>query len=210
MDRMYRLTRHVYDLSRRYYLLGRDRLIAELDLAPGESLCEIGCGTARNLIKTAQAYPAAGPFYGFDISEEMLKTARASVTREGLEGRIRLAQASAADWAPEALFPGTPAPRRLVFSYSLSIMPVWREALEAALKALPPGGTLHIVDFGDQAGLPGWFRAGLYAWLRLFHVEFRPELLDALKAHGAASEDRVEIRPILKGYAYLATVHRAG
>jgi hypothetical protein len=28
MDRMYRLTRHVYDLTRAYYLLGRDRMLA--------------------------------------------------------------------------------------------------------------------------------------------------------------------------------------
>ena len=32
MDDMYRLQRHIYDLSRAYYLLGRDQLIAELDL----------------------------------------------------------------------------------------------------------------------------------------------------------------------------------
>ena len=34
MDDMYRLQRHIYDLSRAYYLLGRDQLIAELDLQP--------------------------------------------------------------------------------------------------------------------------------------------------------------------------------
>jgi S-adenosylmethionine-diacylgycerolhomoserine-N-methlytransferase len=28
MDRMYRLTRHVYDFTRAYYLLGRDRMLA--------------------------------------------------------------------------------------------------------------------------------------------------------------------------------------
>ena len=32
MDRVYRHQRHFYDLTRRWYLLGRDRLIA--DLAP--------------------------------------------------------------------------------------------------------------------------------------------------------------------------------
>jgi len=37
MDRMYRHTRHIYDLTRKPYLLGRDRLIAELGVEGGGS-----------------------------------------------------------------------------------------------------------------------------------------------------------------------------
>ena len=58
MDRMYRRQRHIYDLSRKFYLLGRDEAIARLRPAPGDKVLEIGCGTGRNLIKLAQAYPA--------------------------------------------------------------------------------------------------------------------------------------------------------
>ena len=53
MERMYRWQRHVYDLSRKYYLWGRDRLVAELDLGATETLLEVGCGTARNLVAIA-------------------------------------------------------------------------------------------------------------------------------------------------------------
>ena len=49
MNRMYRRQRHIYDGTRRYYLLGRDRLISGLKPAPGASVLEIGCGTGRNL-----------------------------------------------------------------------------------------------------------------------------------------------------------------
>ena len=35
MNRMYRLQRHVYDATRLYYLLGRDRMIANLRPADG-------------------------------------------------------------------------------------------------------------------------------------------------------------------------------
>ncbi|MEI7861219.1 MAG: hypothetical protein WCJ21_01255, partial [Planctomycetota bacterium] len=31
MDRMYRMTRHIYDITRRYYLLGRDRMLEEVE-----------------------------------------------------------------------------------------------------------------------------------------------------------------------------------
>ena len=55
MDRMYRRQRHIYDLTRKFYLLGRDRLIADLEVAAGDRVCEVGCGTARNLIALAWA-----------------------------------------------------------------------------------------------------------------------------------------------------------
>ena len=59
MDRMYRRQRHIYDLSRKFYLLGRDEGIARLRPASGDKMLEIGCGTGRNLVKLAQAYPEA-------------------------------------------------------------------------------------------------------------------------------------------------------
>ena len=36
MDRMYRNQRHIYDLSRKYYLAGRDEAIARLGRGPGD------------------------------------------------------------------------------------------------------------------------------------------------------------------------------
>ena len=36
MDRIYRRQRHIYDLSRKFYLLGRDEAIAGLDAGPSD------------------------------------------------------------------------------------------------------------------------------------------------------------------------------
>ena len=44
MDRVYRHQRHVYDLTRKYYLLGRDPLIARLDVPAGGHVLELGAG----------------------------------------------------------------------------------------------------------------------------------------------------------------------
>jgi S-adenosylmethionine-diacylgycerolhomoserine-N-methlytransferase len=74
MDLVYRRQRYVYDLTRKYYLFGRDRLIHELALKPGERLVEVGCGTARNLVRIARLYPDA-ELFGLDASQEMLKSA---------------------------------------------------------------------------------------------------------------------------------------
>ena len=57
MDRVYRDQRHIYDLTRKYYLLGRDGLIADLDVPAGGAVLEIGCGTGRNLIAVGKAWP---------------------------------------------------------------------------------------------------------------------------------------------------------
>ena len=79
MDRLYSRQRFIYDATRRYYLWGRDELIANLDVPEGGTALEIGCGTARNLVAAARRYPSARLF-GLDISEVMLATAHGSLS----------------------------------------------------------------------------------------------------------------------------------
>lgn len=175
MDEVYRHQRYIYDLTRKYYLFGRDALIRDLALRDGERVIEIGCGTARNLIAIAKRYPGAR-LYGLDASQEMLKSASAAIARHGLSGRIRLVHAYAEDLSP-ALF-GEDAPfDRAIFSYSLSMIPDWREALRAAAAAVRPDGQIHAVDFGDLTGLGRIFAKLLRWWLHRFHVEPRVEIL---------------------------------
>ncbi len=204
MDRIYRRQRHLYDATRKYYLLGRDRLIAELDPPGGGTVLEIGCGTGRNLIAAARAYPQASLF-GLDVSGLMLEVAAGRVGRAGLSARIRLACGDAARFRPEALF-ARRSFDRVFFSYSLSMIPEWRAAIDAALAAVAPGGRLHLVDFGRQEGLPAPFRALLYAWLRRFHVAPDAAHAEALRATAAAIGAGYAQRSLYRGYAWTATV----
>ena len=103
MDRVYRHQRHFYDATRKYYLLGRDPMIAGLNPPDRGSILEIGCGTGRNLVLAGGAYPKTS-LYGIDISNEMLATARKKITVAGLGDRANLAYADAADFSPVALF----------------------------------------------------------------------------------------------------------
>ncbi|MBX3500981.1 MAG: class I SAM-dependent methyltransferase [Alphaproteobacteria bacterium] len=183
MDRIYRHQRHVYDATRKFYLLGRDRLIAGLRARDCDHVLEIGCGTARNLIIAAQRYPGAR-LYGIDLSVEMLATAERAVRRAGLVRRIRLARADAAVFDPQALF-GVARFQRVFASYSLSMIPPWREALAQAIGAVAPGGQLHVVDFGEQSRLPAIFRFALRRWLAAFHVTPHAELEAALAERAA-------------------------
>lgn len=179
MDNVYRRQRHIYDLTRKYYLLGRDRLIRELNASPGEKIVEIGCGTARNLISISKAYPEA-QLYGLDASKEMLLSAEESVAQAGFKENVSLAHGLAEDMTP-ALFGVDGKFDRAIFSYSLSMIPDWQGALKTAAENVRPGGTIHIVDFGDLEGLWRPVARGLRAWLRLFHVAPRDTLLKALE-----------------------------
>jgi len=179
MDKVYRRQRYVYDFTRKYYLLGRDRLIGELDAKPGDRVVEIGCGTARNLIRIAETYPEA-KLYGLDASAEMLRTAGERLAAAGLAGRVVLAHALADELSP-ALFGSDGAFDHVVFSYSLSMIPDWRGALRAAAKVVQPQGFIHVVDFGDLASLWPGAAALLRAWLRQFHVAPRGALLAKLE-----------------------------
>lgn len=204
MDGVYRSQRHIYDLTRKYYLLGRDRLIRELKPAPGQTVLEVGCGTGRNMILAARRYPEAR-FYGFDISEMMLETAENKVRAAGLSDRITLAQGDASDFTAQALF-GIEAADRVFCSYTLSMIPPWRAALEQALQATAADGSFHVVDFGQQERLPGAARALLGRWLALFHVTARPDLRDALEEAAAKAGRRLEFTPLYRGYTWLGAI----
>ena len=54
MDDVYRYQRYIYDLTRKYYLFGRDTLLRSLDIPDGARVLEIGCGTGRNLVVAAR------------------------------------------------------------------------------------------------------------------------------------------------------------
>ena len=202
MDRMYRRQRHIYDLTRKFYLLGRDDLIAALAPPPGARVLEIGCGTGRNLILAARRYPTMRG-YGVDVSSEMLATARAEIARAGLAGRIEVAQADATGFDPAALF-RVDRFERVFVSYALSMIPPWREAVAEAARHVAPGGSLDIVDFGDQADLPAAFRRLLEAWLALFEVRPRVELEAELAAFAQSRGWRLDFAPLYRRYAFFA------
>ncbi len=151
MDGVYRHQRHVYDLTRKYYLFGRDRLIAGLDAPPGGAVLEIGCGTGRNLARAARVWPDVRLF-GIDISSEMLATAQRTLVRQGLNDRLRLACGDATGFDASALF-GRSRFDRVFISYALSMIPDWEGAIAQAVSVLTPGGTLAYRRF-RPAGAP--------------------------------------------------------
>lgn len=207
MDGIYRYQRYIYDATRKYYLLGRDRLLDELQPPAGGTILEIGCGTGRNLILAARRYPQAR-LYGFDISSEMLKTARASIARAGYADRITVAEGDATAFDAQAMF-GRAQFDRVFVSYAFSMIPPWRQSLTPALQAVAPGGRLHVVDFGQFEGWPAFFKAGMFAWLAKFTVHPRADLEAALRETTAAAAGAgLTFTRLYRGYSDYAVITR--
>lgn len=206
MDGVYRRQRHFYDLTRKYYLLGRDRMIAGLKAPPEGAVLELGCGTGRNLLLATRLYPES-TFYGIDISRQMLETARLNLRAEIGGGRVTLAAGDATNFDAEALF-GRSRFDRIYFSYALSMIPEWEKAVATAADSLAIGGSLHIVDFGQQERLPRWFKGALRAWLRRFHVEPRAMLAAEMAVQAERIGGRTEVAPLFRGYAWHLVLRR--
>jgi S-adenosylmethionine-diacylgycerolhomoserine-N-methlytransferase len=204
LDRNYRYQRHVYDLTRSYYLLGRNRLVAGLAPPDGGSVLEIGCGTARNLMMAAERYPGCEMF-GIDLSRAMLETALRKLDRHGLGDRLMLAHGDATSFDPLLLF-GRRSFDRIFFSYALSMMPGWQAALTHAAEHLTPAGQLHIVDFGRGERLPRVANEALRAWLSRFHVTPRDTLERALRLLAHRKRADLSIAQCYRTYAVYAVL----
>jgi S-adenosylmethionine-diacylgycerolhomoserine-N-methlytransferase len=204
MDTMYRYQRYIYDATRKFYLLGRDGLIQRLAPPSGGKVLEVGCGTGRNLVAAARSYDAA-ELFGLDVSAVMLDSARQAIARAGLTHRIHTAQADATSFDATQLF-GVASFDRIFVSYALSMIPNWQAAVARACECLAENASLHIVDFGDQAGLPAAFRLVLEQWLALFSVHPCKTLEAELAAFAAQREMHCKFERRFRGYAFYAVL----
>ena len=199
MDRIYRPQRWIYDLTRKPYLIGRDRLLREIEPLPGETVVEIGCGTGRNLVKLARLCPSAR-LVGVEPSRVMRGTASAVFRRHAVDARLI---AGTAEGLTPALLGLPGGADHVVFSYVLSMVDDPAAAVSHALGLLRPRGRLHIVDFADMAGLPPPAATALRTWLGWFEVTPRPDAAERLELLAASGHGRLERRRLLGGYAEL-------
>lgn len=161
LNAYYRPVKHVYDVTRKYYLLGRDRVLRELLEEPWGSLIEVGPGTGRNLMQLHRA--RADARYGaVEASDEML----AMVRERCPWARCQHGFAEDVDYSRVL----GQRPDRILFSYCLSMVQDGGRALDNARRALAPGGELVVIDFGDLGRRPLLARA-MSRFLAAFHVE---------------------------------------
>lgn len=206
MDKMYRHQRYFYDFTRKYYLLGRDKLIEKLNVKSGENILEIGCGTARNLMILARKFPATN-FYGLDASAAMLETARKKIEAKNVKN-IRLENVLAGDFGFQKTFNLEKPFDTIYFSYSITMIPDWREAIAVALENLKDGRSFYIVDFYDQRDLFAPFRRILQSWLKIFGVIYPKDLTPHLENLEKQNLGELTITSIYKSYAFIAEFNK--
>jgi S-adenosylmethionine-diacylgycerolhomoserine-N-methlytransferase len=209
LNNLYRFQRHFYDLTRRFFLFGRDELLRQMNVQPNESVLEVGCGTGRNLLKLSRLQPQA-KLYGLDAADEMLKTAAAKFDANDKQKQIILRQGLAEEFSFRETFRLDEPFDKIFISYSLSMFPQWREALLNSLENLKAGGDLYIVDFWDGKDLPAWLNSLRGWWLGLFKVYYRPEFLVFFKELQKEGAGKYTVTSVGTSYAFIAHFQKSG
>ncbi|MEV0952370.1 methyltransferase domain-containing protein [Promicromonospora sp. NPDC050249] len=131
-----------------------ERAVALADVAPGQSVLDVGCGTANLALTVLRAQPAAR-VTGLDPDAGALRVAARKATRRRLP--ITLVQGFA-DRLPN----GDGSLDHIVSALALHHVPEEGRGLFAreAVRVLRPGGKVTIVDFGGADGADGADHAG--------------------------------------------------
>lgn len=147
----------LYDLlsfERSLYRAPRRRGIDLLDLEPGQTVLDLGCGTGLSFPWLHAAIGASGRIVGVDSSAAMLGRAARRARRHGW-ANVTLVHAEAdrlaAALSRSGIDPST-VPAVLV-AYALSVMADWEEAWEQ-VTSMAPRTRVAIVDLSLASG-PG-------------------------------------------------------
>jgi ubiquinone/menaquinone biosynthesis C-methylase UbiE len=149
-------TRAFYNKISRVYDLLSDRSEAPMRRAglellkarAGERILEIGFGTGHNLVALARAVGPTGRVFGLDLSDQMLKLAKANLAKAGLLERARLrcgdaAQLPYSDGSMDGVF--------MSFTLELFDTPEIPKMLRECKRVLRPGGRIVVVGMSKDA-----------------------------------------------------------
>ena len=133
------------------YRTGRQAAIDALDLRPGQTVLDIGCGTGLSMPMLARRLGRSGHVVGVDASADMLRSAR---HHRRLPTSHTLIQADATQLKTDDLPAGLGPIDAVLFAYSLSLMHPWMSAWRATMQLVGPGARIAIADMArpDRGG----------------------------------------------------------
>jgi S-adenosylmethionine-diacylgycerolhomoserine-N-methlytransferase len=130
-----------YDEFRKKLLHGREEMMRGLEVPDGGRLLDLGGGTGSNLEQLADRIGRLGRVEVVDLCPSLLKVADERIRRHGWDN-VRTVAADATTYEPE----GGPVDA-VTFSYSLTMIPPWHQAIDRAYALLRPGGMIGVTDF---------------------------------------------------------------
>lgn len=117
----------------------RDRTAAALDLDPGDTVVEMGCGTGANFPHLMRRIGSSGRLVGVDFTRPMLERARRDVRHNGW-GNVEVVRADASR-------PPVDGPvDALLATFVVGMLADPAGTVDRWLDLLAPGGTLVLMD----------------------------------------------------------------
>jgi S-adenosylmethionine-diacylgycerolhomoserine-N-methlytransferase len=141
LEAFYRNQADAYDDFRRRLLHGRQQMMQALELPPNGRLVDMGAGTGSNCEYVGERLSRLQQVFLVDLSPSLLRVAQERITRHGWTN-VSTVLADATTYEPE----GGPVDA-VTFSYSLTMIPDWFQAIDQAYRMLKPGGQIGIADF---------------------------------------------------------------
>lgn len=190
MNLFYKKQASVYDNYRHRMLHGRPGLMNNLPFRKDAVWLDIGGGTGFNTEYVRSWIDNdLKHVYILDVCDALLDQARQRVEANNWQQKVTLLRRDVCD--PNSLKDLQYRPTIITFSYSLTMIPQWEEALLNAIDILAPGGFLGVTDFTvtpEQSAVSSWF------WQYIFShdgVHLRPEHRKVLNSSLATKVDNV-------------------
>jgi S-adenosylmethionine-diacylgycerolhomoserine-N-methlytransferase len=130
-----------YDSFREQLLRGRRELIDSLPLPIGAHLVDMGGGTGKSIEWLEPRLHDLSSVTIVDLCEPLLRIARRRVATHGWDN-VSVVRADVTSYKPPS-----GQVDAIIFSYSLTMIPNWVDAVEHAYELLRPGGYIGVVDF---------------------------------------------------------------
>jgi len=181
LEQFYAPQASYYDAFRARLLHGRQDLIGNMHIVPEQSIVELGAGTGQNLGFLGYPLQTFARIDVVDLCPSLLEIAR---QRYRHQPNVRIIEADATLYQPQQLVD------RVYFSYALTMIPNWSQAINNAVRMLKPGGLLGVVDFyvsadhvNDGARQHGYLTRRFWSgWFAHDGVLLNPEHLTYLQS----------------------------